>query len=97
MSETNSNEVEKELIENILPFADADWRKEYPDNFYFNEKFIRNLAKVCRIALTDKFHIIPKSDNPEKHVEVYAETEVVPLSHKDYWKKIIKLKWRGEK
>ncbi len=49
------------------------------------------------IRVKNNFRLIPKTDAPEKWVEPHIETECVPLGHKDYWKKIITLKWRGEK
>jgi len=47
-----------------------------------------NLLKRT-VSIMDKFHIIPRTDSPEKWVEVYDEHGV-----KYYYK--VKLKWRKE-
>ena len=82
---SKENEIEKILDDTI-------WCKLGRDQLsdMVRSSSIRDAVK----ALTDKFHIIPKTDSPEKWVEITQEklSEEQTSNHR-----IIKLKWRGEK
>ncbi len=82
---SKANEIEK--IEKFIAECHNDSEGEYTYKPTWYE-----LAE----AFTDKFHIIPKTDSPEKHVEIYFEKangEKIEVSKK--WE--LKLKWREDK
>jgi hypothetical protein len=42
------------IINEMLPFADKEWRKDYPDDFKFDEQTIKNFGKILTRAIKSK-------------------------------------------
>lgn len=79
------------VVETILPFADGEWRKDFPDNFEWNEKNIRTLSILVGCELEDFINSeINKGKEEyarrlalEKIEEICKGTEKLIFIHKD--------------
>lgn len=87
-SQYNSKAKTMEIYHLILKIMKEEIQNE-------KEKFVKDLI--------DKFHIIPKTDNPEKWIETYCTPKNRPAKIDDdgfldtFDGFDIKLRWRGEK